>query len=72
MSLKRLISKNRIKGWKTISYLTIRSIMVITAASLSSDPWMRKIGSKDLKGILKYHSTGTLEIIIGDEDFFEW
>lgn len=45
--------------------------MVIIKASLGQDPWMKKIGKEDLKGIIKYHSAGTLEIIIGDEEFFE-
>lgn len=70
-SLKRIISKNRVKGWKTVSFLTFKSIMVIIKASLGQDPWMKKIGKKDLKGIKKYHSAGTLEIIIDDEDFLE-
>jgi len=67
------ITRNRQKGWKKITFLTVRSIMVIYKGSLCEQRWERNVCRKDLKTIARLSSVGKYsEIIIDDGDFLEW
>ena len=65
------IAMNRQRGWRKISFLTARSIIMIYKTSISGQKWKRKIAKKDLRTISRLSSRGKYPEIITD-DFLAW